>query len=475
MKTIDLLDEKANPIRIIWYLAWPTMLEQILLTLVSYVDTAMVGSLGPDATASIAVCASSTWLINGIFAAIGIGFGVLAGRSLGAGDRIKTAAVMRQGVIATVALGALFTGLMQLIAPHLPVWLGAEPAIRADATAYIRIVGAAYIFSLGTNICSNIIRCSGDTKTPLIFNTATNLINVALNFLFIYPTRTLSIFGWDFTMWGAGMGVKGAALATSISIAFSGFMLLRAMYVKTPVTISLRDSYKPDWPIIRQMCSLGAPVALERITLSTGQIALTAIITGLGTNALAAHHLAVTAEGMTYLPAFGISAAATTLVAQSLGAKKPALAQRYGKYTMIGGLIFMTVMGVVLFFTAEPLISLFTPAKDVVALGGSVLRLEAFAQPFTALSMVAFGAMRGAGDTKRPFIICAIAMWAIRIPLAFVLARYTGLGLTGAWIAMVADLAIRGAIALACFLRGRWVTAWRDKGEAAVERDAETA
>ena len=319
-------------------------------------------------------------------------------------------------------------------------------------------MSAAYLFSLSINICSNILRCAGDTRTPLVFNIATNVINVVLNTLLIFPTRTVSLFGLSFTMWGAGWGVRGAAIATAIATAFSGIMLLTALFRPAfPVSIRIRDKFRFDKAIFADMVRLGSPVTFERVTISLGQVLLTAMVTAIGTAELAAHSLATTAESITYMPAFGFSAAATTLVAQSLGAERPQLAKRFGRYCILGAVIFMSAMGVVLFLGGQFLVSLFTPDVDVAALGGAVLRIEALAQPFFALSMVVCGVMRGARQTKITFVIAVIGMWAVRIPLAFLLLRTTQLGLACAWIAMASDLFVRGLIALFYYRKGTWL------------------
>lgn len=455
---IDLLDDRLRPERVIWYLAWPTILEQLLITLVQYVDTGMVGSLGENATAAIAISSSTTWLINGIFAAVAVGFSVPIGRYIGAGEFDKAKAVVRQAFMSILFVGIAATIAFQSIAAHLPVWLGADPAIIADATAYVRIVSAAYMFNVAVQISGSILRCAGDTRTPLIFNVTTNVINVVLNFLFIYAPRTISIFSWEFHMWGANMGVRGAALATAISISFSGIMLTRALFRSaSPIGISLRDKFRLNKAIWKDMVKLGSPVAFERATLSLGQVFMTAMVTSLGTTHLAAHHLAITAESITYMPAFGFSAAATTLVAQSQGAGKPELAYRYGKFCTLGGVIFMTAMGFVLYFGGHTLLSLLTPVPEVIALGGDVLKIEAFAQPFFGLAVIISGVLRGARDTKWPFYISLIGMWLIRLPIAYSLLNFTTLGLAGLWVGMLADLFVRGSVSFFRFRGKKWL------------------
>ncbi|HPG92376.1 MAG TPA: MATE family efflux transporter [Clostridia bacterium] len=457
MKPLNLLDENAKLGKILWYLAWPAVLEQMLLTLVNYVDTAMVGSLGHNATASIGVVMSTTWLINGLFAAIAIGFSVPVGRNIGAGNISKAKNIVKQSLFGILIFGAFITLLLQIVSPYLPIWLGADEAIRSDASAYLGIISAAYLFTLSANVCSGILRCSGDTKTPLFYNVATNIINVVLNFLFIFPSRNLTIFGKEIFVWGAGMGVKGAAIATAISVAFSGIMLFLTMFKKSfLVSVTFKDKFKFDKSVWKEMFVLGSPVAAERVTHTLGQIFMTALVTSLGTIALTANTLAITAEAITYMPAFGFSVAATTLVAQSLGANKKGLAAKYSKACIWCGIVFMAIMGVVLYFASDSLIRIFSNEADVIELGGKVLRLEAFAQPASGIAMVVTGTLRGAKDTKGPFFICLIGMWCVRIPLTYLLLKVTDLGLIAAWIGMVADLTVRGIISIILYKKGKW-------------------
>lgn len=458
MPKVDLLDPNIKPSRVIWFLAWPTIVEQLLLTFVHYADTAMVGGLGENATASIAVSSTTTWLVNGIFGSLAIGFYVLVGRNIGAGDIEKAKRIVRQSLLAATLTGLFFTLAMQLISPVLPVWLGAEQAIRQDASAYLRIVTSVYFFNIMVVMSAGILRVAGDTRTPLFFNVLTNLLNVALNFMMIYETRELTVLGRSFMMWGAGWGVRGAAIATAAATVISGTMLLSRLFKKEyPIRVSLKEDYRPDFPIIKSALRLAAPAALERITISSGQILMTTLVASLGTTALAANYLAITAEAVSYLPAFGFNVAATTLVAQSLGAGNKDGALRFARQCLIFGIALMSCTGVLMYFGAEFLISIFTPVTAVILLGASVLRIEAFAQPFFAASIICGGILRGAGDTKWPFYISIAGMWGVRILTAYILAYPLKMGLMGAWIGMVADLFTRGVLSYIRFRSKKWL------------------
>ncbi len=466
----DFLDERRKPLSSIWFLAWPIMLEQVLIMLIHYVDTAMVGGLGPNATAAVALTSPANMLLNGVFAGVSIGFSVPVGRYIGSRDLDKARRVVRQAVLSIGICGGTMTAVMMLLAPYIPVWMGGDPAILEDATSFISVLSFSYIFSMSVQICGSLLRCTGDTRTPLVFNVSTNIINMVLNFLLIYPERNVELFGRSFHIVGAGMGVAGSALASVIALSFSGLMLLRALFRENAVCrITLKDSFRFDKAIWGDMFKLGMPVALERVTISAGQVAMTAMATAIGTDSLAAHSLAITAESITYMPAFGFAAAATTLVAQSLGAGKARLARRFANYCTMGCVLFMTSMGFLLFFGGDMLISLFTPSAAVVAIGAAALRVEALAQPLFAVSQVGTGILRGARQTKSSFIVSLIGMWVVRIPTAYLMSRFAPeLGLTGLWIGMASDLSVRGLLILLLLYRGKWA------GEEVPEPSAQT-
>lgn len=437
-------------------LAWPAILEQIMITAVQYVDTAMVGQLGASATAAVGLMSSSIWLFNGLFGAAAVGFSVQVAQYLGAGRensaRQVTAQSLRFILLFGVFIGALAVGLSF----PLPRWLGAAPDVAGDAGWYFRIIAIGMPFTLGVNMASAILRCAGDTRSPMVLNTLINVINVALNFFLIYPARSISIFGGSVFVWGAGLGVKGAALASILATAFVfGAFLLLLFRKPSPVRLSPSDSRALQPDCLRTVLRLGVPVALERVAMCLAQILITGLISGIGTVAMAANHLAVTAESVSYSPAYGVAVAATTLVGQAVGAGRKDLAMRFAKMTTYIGIGMMTLGGVCLYVFAAPLITIFTPDQAVIELGTRVLRIVAFAEPLFGAAIVASGALRGAGDSRGPFLICLGTMWGVRLTLNLLLVK--PLGLIGVWLAMAAELVVRGAIFLARLFSGRWL------------------
>lgn len=447
----------GRPVVITMMLAWPSILEQLLLTLASYVDTAMVGSLGAGATAAVAINASSVWLITGLLSAIAVGYSVQVAHSIGAGEQEQAREIVRQAVMASAGAGIALMLLCVSLSPFIPLWLGADPAVLPDARRYLFFYTLGLPLQTALAVFSAIFRCMGDTRTPLLFNTGANLLNVLLNFLLIFDTRAVVVLGREITIWGAGLGVTGAAVATACSGGLAGLLLTSLAFLRhSPFQISLRDRYRPNSLIIRQAVRLAVPVALERITISSGQLLITRMVAGLGTVSLAANHVAVTAEGISYLPAQGIGFAATTLVGQSVGARDLDKARQYGRLSGMIGFLFSAAGGLFIFLLAVPLARIFSSDPQVVELAAQMLRIVAIAEPMFGASIVLSGALRGAGDTTFPFLIVLAGMWAVRVVLVPILLFAFDMGLAAAWIAMAADLMVRGIFCMLRFARINW-------------------
>ncbi len=462
-KRLNLLDGSRSPGKTIWMLAWPVILDQAFQTMVQYVDSAMVGSLGAVATAAVAANSSTIWLVNGLMYSFGIAFSVLAARQIGADEREGVHHTVRQALMAVLFFSIVTTSVMRFIAPRLPHWIGVEEAVAPQAAAYMGYIALAYPFTILFSYLSNLLRSSGDTRSPLISNIITNIANIVGNFFLIFPTRTIVVFNREMVIYGANLGVRGAAIATASATTLSalihfGVLLFKDSPLKTPFR---GVSWRVDWGVMKQVVRLGTPLALERAVVSLGQIVLTILVTQISTVALAAHHLAITAESITYMPAFGFSIAATTLVAQTLGAQKPEMSLAFARKCLHWTIILMSTAGLFMFIFAPQLMRFFTRDAQVVTLGARVLRIEAFAQPFFALSIVIGGILRGAGDTKWPFINSLIGMWVVRILPASILVLVFNFGLEAAWSCMVADLVVRGLLNYYRYHKRQWLTAWK--------------
>lgn len=445
-------------LRTVWLLSWPAIMEQILSTMVSYVDAAMVGALGMTASAAVSVNAAPIWLIGGILAGVGTGYAVQVSHAVGAGDDDRAKTVIRQGVLAALVCGLAAFALYRSLAWHIPMWLRAVEPVLGEARRYLRVYTYGLLFQGFSVIFSGILRCMGNTRAPLVFNSVANMFNVVFNFLFIYQTRAVTVLGHSVTIPGAGMGVAGAALGTVLSWAFAAVAVTwTALHQGKRYTIRPGESFKPDRAIIAQAVRLGLPSAAERAMINIGQVAMTGVVSSIDTGvALAANNIATTAEGLCYLPAYGIASAATAMVGQSVGAQNRENARAYGTLAAKLGFFICIGTAVCLFLFARPLASLFNTDQAVVAETARVLRVVSMAEPFFALSIIFTGALRGARDVKFPMVLGLVCMWGVRIPLAPLLVYRAGLGLAGVWIAMSCDVILRGLLCVWRWRGTRW-------------------
>jgi len=458
---MDLTDSSVNPYKIILWLAWPLFLEQILGTAVSFVDTAMVGSLGVNATASISISNSFVFLLNGAVMSLGVGITAYVARTCGAKDYEGAKAYIRHALIILVMLGVPLVAITVALHKHIPAWMGAAPEILDQASSYLLITSSFRFFALAQMMLSSVFRGRGDTKTPFYINICINLCNVVGNYLLIFPTHVTK-FG--FTMFGAGMGVLGAGLSTGISWLLGGGALIVMLFVKKdPTRISVKDSFKPDWALLKRVVKISVPAMLERICMSSGGIITTKSIASLGTVVVAANSVFSTAESICFMPAFAFQMAITTLVGQSLGAKKPELAISYTKKTNFISAAIMVVAGAGLYIFAPQLAGFITPDAEAIALAATCLHIVAFIQPIQTIAWNYGGALRGAGDTKWPFYITAGSNWGVRILGIVLCVNVFHMGLPAAVVCMCADNLVRMILMYARFRSGKWQTAISDR------------
>ncbi|MCQ4725740.1 MATE family efflux transporter [Anaerotignum faecicola] len=447
-----------KPVKTVLSLSVPAIAEQLLTSLAGLIDTAMVGSIGAAATASIAINISTIWLIDGFITASSAGSMFLVARSLGEGNKIMAKRITRQSITVAVILGLILSLITLAVSGSLPYWLGAEKDVIPLAITYMRIYGFTFIFQAIAVTISSIFRAAGNTKTPFLINAAANIANIIGNFLLIYPTR--SVFGMS--VFGAGLGVEGAALSTLISkILAAIFLLIFIVRMNSPVKISIKGDYRVSISNLKKLLAIGIPVAAERSTLSIGQVALTGIVSRLGTVALAAHYLTNNIESLLYLPAYGFASTATALVGQSLGADNYSLADKFAGLILKINSIFILSICVPMFIVSPFVLGLFSPDPNVISLGTITFRMTLVTEVFFTISVVASGICRGAGDVKFSLWVSIIGMWVIRIGLAYVMAYPFGLGLIGIWIAVGIDIFIRGILFILRINSGKWKYIWR--------------
>lgn len=466
MKTMNLLDRLRDgeqltlreQLLLTIQLSIPAIFAQISSIVMQYIDASMVGHLGADGSAAIGVVASSTWLMGGLCSAAGTGFTVQVAQRVGARDDKGARSIVRQGLVSVLIFSMLLAFIGILISGGLPVWLGADAAICKNASAYF-FVYACFLPVLQLNsTAGGMIQCSGNMRVPSMLHIMMCFLDIIFNALLIFPCRELVISetaNIRIFVPGAGLGVKGAALGTALAELVTVCFMLWFLLVKSPVLHLRKDEHlKFKAHDLKLAVKVALPVGFEQIVTCGAQIMSTKIVAPLGTVAIAANSLSVTAESLCYMPGYGIGTAATTLIGQSIGAGRKDLTKRLGWLTTGFGMLVMTGSGILLFILAPFMIGMLTPDEAIRELGTSILRIEAFAEPMYAASIVASGVFRGAGDTFVPSCMNFFSMWAVRIPLSAILSvRY---GLEGVWVAMCVELCVRGMIFLFRLKGKRW-------------------
>ncbi|MDO4622075.1 MAG: MATE family efflux transporter [Eubacteriales bacterium] len=437
----------AQQLRCIIQLSIPAIFAHLSSVVMQYIDASMVGQLGKTASASIGLVSSSTWLVGGITCALGTGFTVQIAHRIGAKQEAEARAVVRHGLL-SVLVFSLFMGLLSAsLAGVLPIWLGGQDDLLAGSTQYFRIYSLALPAMAVNYAAGGMLQCSGNMRTPSMINIIMCALDVLLNALLIFPARTLSLGTLHLPVPGFHLGVAGAALGTAFAEIICAALMLYFLLVRSD-TLNLRHRAVPGnfSKELQYAVRLSLPIAIENAISGGAQVTSTRIVAPLGTVAIAANSFSVTAEGVCYMPGYGIASAATALIGQSTGAGRKKETKKLSFLTIGLGMAVMTGTGILLYIFAPQMLGILTPDSDIQNLGVQVLRIEAFAEPFFAASIVTAGVFRGVGKTAVSTMLNLGTMWLIRIPLAALLAPR--LGLQGVWTAMCLQLTVCGLLFL---------------------------
>lgn len=434
-------------LRLTVLLSLPAMVAQISSVAMQIIDAAMLGHLGTKESAAVGLVSTTIWLFGGLCSAFAAGFSVQVAHYVGAEDLRGARNIIRQGLFSGLVFSLLLALIGLFIAPHLPVWLGADKEIHAGASEYFSIVAAALPVLEINMLAAGSLRCSGNIKIPSFLNALMCVLDVIFNYLFIFVFH---------------MGTAGAAYGTFLAYAITMSLMIYFMTAKDQQLRFSLDTelmgkwnftrYIPNKNTMKRAFTIGSPISLERGVMCGAQIAITGIIAPLGSVAIAANTFGINIESVCYMPGYGISEAATTLVGQSLGAKRKDLMRSFAWISVCLGMAIMALMGILMAVFAPEMMQMVTTDNGVVELGAEVLRIEAWAEPMFAASIVAYGAFVGSGKTLVPSLMNLGSIWIVRLTLALLLAP--SMGLQGVWIAMCIELCWRGA-AFLFRLRGR--------------------
>ncbi|MBQ4353823.1 MAG: MATE family efflux transporter [Clostridia bacterium] len=442
-------------IGIIWALAWPTMLEQLMQTAVQYIDTAMVGALGTHATAAVGATTTVNWLINSTISALSVGFLSFIARACGAGDKKAASRAASQALLAVLVSGTLFTVLTLSLSGVIPVWMQVDESIRTDASRYFFILYLPMLPRTASIIFGTVLRAAGDTKSPMKIGIIMNLVNVILNFFLIYPSRTLTVGSFSLFIPGAGMGVIGAAAASAAAFTVGGVLITFILW-HHPLVSPKGQSLRPDKAILAPCLRVALPNMLQRFGTSLGYVAFASMINALGEISTAAHTIANTVESAFYIPGYGMQTAAATLAGNAYGARDSQRMKKLAAMFIPLEIGLMILSGGLLFLFAPVLMGIFSDSAEVIALGTAVLRMVALSEPFYGFSIIIEGMMQGVGKTKKPFFYNILGMWGVRIIGTFICTQILSFGLISAWACMIAHNMLLFFLFLICYIRGSW-------------------
>lgn len=433
---------RSEKLNLIVGLSIPSMLAQISTVLMFFIDASMVGHLGAEASASIGLIESTTWLVGSLLSAAATGFSVQVAHFIGANDFVKARQVFRHALICGLAFSVFLSLIGVGIHSHLPYWLGGGADIASASSGYFLIYSLVLPFVYLYHTSEMMLKSAGNMHTPSVMAILVCICDVIFNYIFIYICK---------------FGVVGAAMGTALAYICISLPNLYLSACKNRMLNLRQDHVRFHWvkEYVQRACKISIPIAIQNILMSGAQIVSTMIVAPLGNIAIAAHSFAITAESLCYMPGYGIGDAATTLVGQTHGAGRIDLCRNFAYMTVGLGMLVMALMGVIMYVFAPEMIGVLSPVEAIRQLGTTCLRIEAFAEPFFAASIVTYCVCVGAGDTFKPAAINLGTMWLVRLTLAYALSK--SYGLEGVWIAMATELTFRGVLFLIRLFRGSWM------------------
>lgn len=441
-------DSPVNLNRQLLRLAWPSLVENLLQTMLLVCDMMFVGQLGAEAIAGVGLGGQLTIFLQVLFMGLAVGNTALVARAVGAGDKRAAERVAKQSLTLAVVLALIVGVATFLVADAIVPVMGATENVNKIASGFLRIVSLFAVVMGLMFIGGGTLRGAGDTFTPMLITGFINVINIGLGYAFIFGN-----FGFP------RLGPLGSAAATTLARTVGAAMMLYALFKRTKILpLSLRGDWGFHRDVIARILNIGLPGAAEQVVFQLGFLAFAAMAVSLGTQDYAAQQIAFTINSFSIMPAFAFGVAATTLVGQNLGAKDPARAEQSAYEALKNGTLWMVVMGIAFLIWREPLIRLFTNDPTVWQPAGMCLTFIAFGQPLLAVSVVLASALRGAGDTRATLAVTFAGIWLMRVGLGYVLGIIWGLGLFGMWIAWFGDFAVRAGLVTLRFRTGKWKT-----------------
>lgn len=430
-------------------IAFPSVLEMVLVSLVGSIDTMMVGSIGPEAIAAVGLTGQPRMLMLCVFFALNIGVTAVVARRKGEGRQQSANLALRNGLMLVLIISVVMLGIAMGFARPMMRLAGAKADTIDDASMYFMIITSILPLNAATLCINAAQRGVGNTRITMYVNIVSNLVNIVLNWLLIGGN-----LGFP------KLGVKGAAIATMMGFLAGFCMSVYSITTKKNIGhflhIERRDKWHFDKESLHAIGKVGGNAMLEQVFLRIGFFTYARLVADLGTLAFASHQICMQFLMISFSFGDGIGIAGTSLVGQMMGKKRPDLSLMYGKIAQRMALVVAMLLASFIAVLRYPLVSLFTSDMDVLTLSASVMLLVAAFQPIQTSAVVISGCLRGAGDTRYVAIVMMVCVAVMRPVLAYVGIHWIGLGLVGAWSASLVDMLARLTLVYLRFSSGKW-------------------
>lgn len=427
-------------------MAWPSALEGLLVALIGSVDTIMVGTLGKGAIAAVGITNQPKFILLAMIFSLNTGITAVTARRKGQKDQKGANRTLRTGILISAIISILMSLLGYLFAKPILLLAGADESYLQDAMSYFRILMFSIPFqALNLTINAGHRGC-GRTKISMTTNITSNLVNIIFNYLLI---NGIGFF--------PRLEVRGAAIATALG-AFVAFFISLCTLLRSNGYLSFY--YKAGWvmdkSVLNPILKVSSSAFVEQVFLRIGFLAYAAIVARLGTTEYATHLICMNILTLSFCFGDGLSIAASALVGQNLGSKRPDLSIIYGKTGQRLAFMISCVIFLVFIFGRSFLVSLFSNEADIIALGANVMILAALGTHMQTSQVVLSGCLRGAGDTGFVAVTSLISVAIIRPLLTWLLCYPLGFGLYGAWISLIVDQCFRLIFSYNRFSSGKW-------------------
>ncbi len=426
----------GNLWRAIWIMSWPLLLMTIANSFVGLVDVYVASFLGSNTQAAVGLAEHVLFLFLLFILSVGVGSTAIVARAFGAGDKASMIRATGQSFALSIVLGLGMTVTATLLGHYALPFFTSSPEVLQVGRSYLIAYSFVLIPFSMTCIANAVFRAIGDSKTPLYIVSVVTAINIAGDFLTV-------MYGWPVK----GLGVLGMAYAALVGSSVGAVLAVIAIR-KSILKDSLKSIYPFDRDEIMRIVRIGIPSALQRLAWSLSVFVVFFILARCpdSVSSLASWTIGMRVESLIFMPLMALSLAVASIVGQNLGANEYDRAFNAGWRVTWIGIWSMTVLGCVLYFTAEPIARLMSHDPGTITYTTNYLRINALGEPFLALGMVLTGALQGAGDTKTPMYVTLICNWVIRLPIAFFLALSLNLGPDGVWWAMIFSVVIQGCL-----------------------------